>query len=196
MKWEADDFGASLSAFNVTKSVGTLSDDADNPGTPGVELLYGLTGEVRNRGIEASVFGQPLEMLRVIGGITWLDSEYSTGGIGLPQGNSPIGTPDLQANVNVEWDLPVEGLTLEGRAMYTASQYADTANALKLDSWTRFDIGARYATQLAGRPFNLRARIDNVTNENDWISAGGYPFQGYMVLGAPRTFVLSASVDF
>ena len=96
----------------------------------------------------------------------------------------------------MEWDLPVEGLTLEGRAMYTTSQYADTANALKLDSWTRFDIGARYATQLAGRPFNLRARIDNVTNENDWISAGGYPFQGYMVLGAPRTFVLSASVDF
>lgn len=196
LKWESATFGASVSAFNVTKNVGTLSDEADDPGTPGVELRYGLTGEVRNRGVEASVFGEPLDGVRLIGGVTWLDAQYSKGGIGLPRGNNPIGTPELQANFNVEWDLPVEGLTLEGRAMYTASQYADTANALKLDSWTRFDIGARYAMELAGRPFNLRARIDNVTNENDWISAGGYPFQGYMVLGAPRTFVLSASVDF
>ena len=44
--------------------------------------------------------------------------------------------------------------------------------------------------------FALRARIDNVTDENNWISAGGFPGQGYLVLGAPLTFVLSASIDF
>ncbi len=184
VKWESETLGATLSAFNVTKKVGTLSDEFDDPETEATELFYKLTGEQRNRGVEASVFGQPLDVLRIIGGITWLDAEYTKGGIGLPKGKNPIGTPDTQANVNVEWDLPLKGLTLEGRAIYTSKQFADTANTLEIDAWTRFDIGARYATEIAGRPFSVRARIDNVTNENDWISAGGYPFQGYMVLGA------------
>ena len=82
---------------------------------------------------------------------------------------------------------PLKGVTLEARAMYTSSQFADTDNTLELDSWTRFDIGARYATELTGRPFSIRARIDNVTDENNWISAGGFPGQGYLVLGAPLT---------
>jgi iron complex outermembrane receptor protein len=60
----------------------------------------------------------------------------------------------------------------------------------------RLDIGARYATEVAGNPLTFRARIDNVTDESDWISVGGYPGSNYLVLGGPRTFVLSASVDF
>ena len=196
VKWETDTFGATASVFNATKKVGTLTDQFDDPDTTPTELLYRLTGEQTNQGIETSVFGQPLETLRVIGGLTWLDSEYSKGGIGLPKGKRPIGTPEVQANVNVEWDLPIEGLTLDGRVVYTSSQYVDTANTLELDSFTRLDIGARYATKLAGKPFTVRGRIENVTNSEDWISAGGYPFQGYMVLGQPLTVLVSASIDF
>lgn len=196
VKWESDSLGATAAIFNVTKKVGTLSDSADDPETEAVELIYKLTGEQRNRGIEASVYGEPIDVLRIIGGFTWLDSEYTNGGIGLPEGNQPIGTPELQANVNVEWDLPVDGLTLDGRVSYTSSQYADTANTLELDSFVRLDIGARYAMTLAGKPFTIRGRINNVTNEKDWISAGGYPFQGYLVLGDPLSISLSASIDF
>ncbi len=90
----------------------------------------------------------------------------------------------------------LEGLTLDARAMYTSKQYADAANTLEVDSWTRFDIGARYAMKLADNPFTVRARINNVTNESSWISGGGYPGFGYYVLGDPMTFVLSASIDF
>jgi iron complex outermembrane recepter protein len=193
VKFESGAFGASLSVFNVEKAVGVVTPDAT---TVADDLVYSLSGEVRHRGIEAGLYGQPFENVRLIGGMTWLDAEYTQGGVGLKEGTSPIGTPEVQANVNVEWDLAVKGLTLEARAMYTSSQYADTANTLELDSWTRFDLGARYATELAGRPFTVRARIDNVTNENEWISAGGFPGYGYLVLGAPRTFVVSASFDF
>jgi iron complex outermembrane receptor protein len=194
VKFESDSFGGSLSVFNVEKGVGAL---ADNPDTPAADLEYSISGEVRHRGVEAGVYGQPVENVRVIGGVTWLDAEYTEGGVGLEEGNQPIGTPEVQANVNVEWDLPaIEGLTFEARALYTSSQFADTDNTLELDSWTRFDLGARYATELAGRPFSVRARVDNVTDENDWISAGGFPGFGYLVLGAPRTFVVSASIDF
>ncbi len=65
-----------------------------------------------------------------------------------------------------------------------------------MPSWTRLDIGARYYADIAGRLLTLRARIDNLTDRDYWASAGGYPGQGYLVVGAPRTFVLSGSVDF
>ena len=143
------------------------------------------------------MYGEPLQGFRVIGGVTWLDAELTTTDGGLNEGNTPIGAPELQANFNVEWDVPAaRGLTLEARAMYTSSQYVDTANTLEIDSWTRFDLGARFATEFSGVPVSFRARIDNLLNDADWISAGGYPNFGYMVLGAPRTVSVSASVDF
>ena len=49
-------------------------------------------------------------------------------------------------------------------------------------------LGARYAFDIDSREFTLRARVDNVANHNYWASAGGYPGQGYLTVGAPRTF--------
>ena len=197
VKFESDRLGASLSLFNVTKNFGIFKEAVDDPATPAQELVFATDGEQRHRGVEAGFYGQPVENLRLIGGVTWLDAEFTESESGLLDGKAPIGAPEVQANVNVEWDLAaLQGVTLEARAIYTSSQFADTANTLELDSWTRFDLGARYATEFMGRPMSLRARVDNVTDENDWISAGGFPGFGYMVLGAPRTFVVSASIDF
>jgi iron complex outermembrane recepter protein len=42
----------------------------------------------------------------------------------------------------------------------------------------------------------LRARLDNATDRRYWASAGGYPGAGYLVVGAPRSANLSASIDF
>jgi iron complex outermembrane receptor protein len=196
VKYDAGDFGATLSLFNVESSFGIL-EPFDDPSTPTDDAIFRDDGEQRNRGVELSIFGEPFEHLRVIGGATFLDADMTETEGGVNEGNTPIGAPQTQLNLNVEWDVAaLAGLTLEARGMYTSSQYADGANTLVIDSWTRFDIGARYSTEVAGRPLALRARVDNVTDENDWISAGGYPGFGYFVLGAPRTFVLSASVDF
>jgi iron complex outermembrane receptor protein len=87
-------------------------------------------------------------------------------------------------------------LTLTGRAIHTSSQYADAANTQTVPAWTRFDVGARYLTEVDGHLLTLRASVDNVANKNYWASAGGYPGSSYLVLGAPRTVMLSASVEF
>ena len=113
-------------------------------------------------------------------------------------GNTPTGVPDYQANLNVEWDVPVApGLTLEGRMVHTGEQEVDPGNTAQLDSWTRFDAGIRYATDFAGRPVTLRARLENLADEDHWVAVGGYdPTSGYLTLGAPRTLRLSLSTDF
>jgi len=42
----------------------------------------------------------------------------------------------------------------------------------------------------------LRARVDNAFDRNYWASAGGSSGSGYLVLGSPRTFTVSGTLEF
>ena len=162
-----------------------------------LDRRFGVFGEQRNRGLELSVFGTPLRGLRLLGGLTLLDAEQRRNAGGVNEGKDAIGVPETQLNLGAEWDVPgVQGLSLNARALYTSTQYADAANTQKVPSWSRLDIGANYVTRFMDRDLTLRARIDNVTDKNYWASAGGYPGFGYLVQGAPRSVVVSATVDF
>lgn len=102
--------------------------------------------------------------------------------------------PDVQANLWAEWDTPwAEGVTLTGGAIYTDSQYIDQANTQALDAWTRFDVGARYATRIDGRPTTFRATVQNVFDREYWSGVASY---GAISPGYPRALQLSATVDF
>ncbi len=159
--------------------------------------VFADNGEQENQGVELSVFGEPASGLRVIGGLTLLDAELKKTAGGALDGRTAIGVPEVQANLNLEWDVPaLEGLTLDGRIVHTGEQYASADNSLQLDAWTRLDIGARYALAVADHTVTLRARVENLTDENYWASSGGYPGANYLVQGGPRTALVSASVDF
>ncbi|MBY8073556.1 TonB-dependent siderophore receptor [Vibrio fluvialis] len=186
-KYDNGSYGAVVSLFQISKP--SYMYDSNN--------YYTDNGEQRNRGIELSAFGEPIESVKVLGGVTLIDAEIVKSATTASEGKQAIGVPKVQANVNIEWATPfVEGLTLEGRTLYTGSQYASADNSLELPSWTRFDLGARYGMKLGDNALTLRARVDNVTDKSYWASAGGYPGSNYLVQGAPRTFVLSASYDF
>ncbi|EPF9729223.1 TonB-dependent receptor [Vibrio fluvialis] len=186
-KYDNGSYGAVVSLFQISKP--SYMYDSNN--------YYTDNGEQRNRGIELSAFGEPIESVKVLGGVTLIDAEIVKSATTANEGKQAIGVPKVQANVNIEWATPfVEGLTLEGRTLYTGSQYASADNSLELPSWTRFDLGARYGMKLGDNALTLRARVDNVTDKSYWASAGGYPGSNYLVQGAPRTFVLSASYDF
>ena len=154
-------------------------------------------GLQRNQGIEISAFGEPLRGVRVLGGASFLDARLKKTANESLEGNRAIGVPKRQFNLGSEWDVPgMAGLTLSGRVVHTSSQYANETNTLSVPSWTRLDLGARYVTTVAEQMVTFRARIDNVTDRDYWASVGGYPGYGYLVLGAPRTFTLSATVNF
>jgi iron complex outermembrane receptor protein len=185
-KYDGGDVGGSLALFQLDKPYAIVENQ-----------VFTNSGEQRNRGVELSVYGQLQEGLRLIGGATVLDAELARTQGGIDQGNAALGVPDLQANLKFEWDVgALPGLTLDARVVYTDGQYLDSGNAWSIPSWTRFDAGARYTGTVAGRPYTLRARVENLADSADWVSVGGYPGANYLVLGTPRTFVLSASVDF
>ena len=186
VKYDGGKLGMSASVFSTDKPslviAGTRAD---------------LSGKQRNQGLELSVFGTPMTGVRLLGGLTWLDTDLRKTEGGVNQGNEAIGAPKTQLSLGGEWDVPgAPGLSLNARTVYTSTQYADLANTKQLPSWTRLDIGARYLTQVAGRDVTLRARVDNVTDRNYWSSAVSSFGAGSLVLAAPRTVVVSATVAF
>lgn len=187
VKYEGDGLGAGLALFSTDKPRAIYT--ADN--------TFTSSGKDRHQGVELTVFGEPIKSVRLLGGLTWLDAEQRSTGTASLDGNRVIGVPRFQANMGVEWDIPgVQGLAVDGRVVYTGSSYADDANTLKVPGWTRFDAGLRYMMDVDGHVLTLRARVENIANRNYWSSVGGFPGNGYLVLGGPRTFSLSASMDF
>ena len=188
VKYDGGSFGGALSAFRTS-----LPSEFFDPSS----RLYSAGGEQRNQGVELTVFGEPVEGLRLLGGATWLDAEIVRALDATLNGKSPIGVPEFQANANIEWDVQaLSGLTLEGRVVYTGAQPASADNAVELEAWTRFDAGVRYAFEAGGQPVTLRARVENLADEDHWVAVGGYPGSNYLTLGAPRTLRLSISTEF
>ena len=186
VKYDAGQYGGSLSVFNTSKQSSIIKDN-----------VFSTDGEQQNQGLELSVFGMPTSNLRVLGGFTWLDAEMTKTQDGTLDGKTAIGVPDLQANINIEWDVDaLPGLTVDARAAYTSKQYASADNSLEVDASNRFDLGVRYSFFAGMTDITLRARVDNVFDNNYWASVGGFPGSNYLVLSEPRTFRLSASFNF
>ncbi|MGO0788565.1 TonB-dependent receptor [Herbaspirillum seropedicae] len=162
-----------------------------------VTNIEAANGKQRNRGVELTAYGEVTKGVRLLSGLTFLDAKQVQTNSSANNGKYAIGVPRVQANAGLEVDVPgVRGLTLNGRATYTSTQYVDAANQLELPSWVRYDLGARYLTDIGGHAVTLRASIDNVANRNYWQSAGGASNSGYLVAGNPRTFSTSVSVTF
>ncbi|MGO4669421.1 TonB-dependent receptor [Bosea sp. 2RAB26] len=176
-------FGAGISAFQITKPSAELSGSG----------VFSVSGEQRVRGLELNVYGEITPELRLLGGATLLDGELTKPALAANLGNRPIGVPSMQLNLGAEWDLPwVKGLTLTGALIHTGKQFINTANTQSLPDWTRVDLGARYATEIAGRKTTFRATVQNVADTRYWSSVASF---GTFYAGAPRTFRLSMSVD-
>jgi len=186
-KFDRGGLGGGLALFETSRPRGVIN--ADN--------VFTSEGKDRHRGLEATVYGELSRRLRVLGGATWLDAKQDKTGSATTDAKRVIGVPGFQANLGAEWDVPgIAGLALDARVVHTGAVYADATNRLKVPAWTRFDLGARYITEIGGHALTLRARIDNLTDRDYWASSGGFPGQGYLVLGAPRTVSVSASMDF
>lgn len=174
---------ATLAAFRITKPSGQLYGAA-----------YTVDSQQRNQGLELTVAGEPLEGVRVLGGVTLLDAELTQTNSAATRGNRPVGVPKWMANVGGEWDLPwLRGLTLTGGINFTGQTYVNQANTQSVPSWTTFDFGARYATQVYGKATTVRAGLLNAFDRKCWSGVASY---GTISLGAPRTLFASATLDF
>lgn len=128
-----------------------------------------------------------------MGGITYSDAEVTKAAVAANEGKQAVGLPKWQAKLGAEWDLPaLKGLTLTANATAVSRQYLNEDNSLSVPGHTVFDMGARYTTKLSDRSLTLRATVANLTNKAYWAK----PHYSSLALGAPRTFYISATMDF
>ncbi|QTT88837.1 TonB-dependent receptor [Pseudomonas chlororaphis] len=183
-------------AFALTAAVFRIKQPAYE--TNATTRVFGPNGKRQNDGVELSVFGEPLKGFRLLGGVMYIDSELKDTTNGTYDGNRAPATPKYNVNLGAEWDVPkVQGLTLTARGIYSSSQYLDQANSKEIDSWERFDLGARYAFKLDDKDITLRANVENVLDKRYWSSAGASDdSEPGLTLATPRTLLLSATLGF
>ncbi|MDO4725111.1 MAG: TonB-dependent siderophore receptor [Comamonadaceae bacterium] len=158
-----------------------------------VSNVFSFGGLQRNRGVEWSLVGEPARGWRLMGGIAYAQARVLKAAVADHQGKQAAGQPKWQAKLGAQWDVAaLPGLTLSAHANYTSRQYLSADNALSIPGRTVFDLGARYATRLASHPLTLRASVANAANKTYWAK----PHYTSLGLGAPRSFQVSATVDF
>ncbi|WAJ27984.1 TonB-dependent receptor [Antarcticirhabdus aurantiaca] len=186
VKVDLGSVGLTTSLFEIRQPSG-FTDPATN--------VFSVGGLQVNRGLEINLFGEPLDGVRLLGGITLLDAELERTAGGLFDGNTVPGVARTAINLYGEYDVTwlTEGLTLTGRMVHTGSTFYDQANNQTIDDWTRVDLGARYAfTGPYDKEVEVRANVENVFDETYWASSA----RGFLAAGAPRTFLVSTSIDF
>lgn len=184
IKFDLGEFAHTLSLYEI-KRPSSYTDPLTN--------VFSFGGEQRNRGVEWGFFGSPLHGVRLMGGIAYSDPEVTKAAVEVNEGKQAIGVPKWQAKLGTEWDVPsMPNVTLMANLTSASKQYISADNSLSVPGRTVYDLGAGYVTNISGNPVTLRAVVNNVTNKAYWAK----PHFTSLALGAPRTFLLSATMDF
>ena len=172
-----------LALYQIARPAGQKDDNSN---------VYGYFGEQRNRGLELSGYGEIMRGLRLMASAAYIDSELTKTPGGVNKGNRPAGVPASTYSVGLDWDTPwVQGLSLNGRTIRTSSVYLNNTNTLRLTGYTRFDVGARYITKIAGKDVVFRANVENVADRKYWLASGSF-----VTNAAGRTYMMSASINY
>ena len=119
-------------------------------------------GDVRNRGIEASVSGPVTRRLTIVGGTVLLWPRVDAGGIA-GVGPRPVGAISQIYSFSADWRPPqTPGLSLDVNAYHQSRQTAVVSNLVEVPAQTFVDIGGRYAFKMAGRSATLRVQVENL----------------------------------
>ena len=182
------DFGkwsTTLGLFQITKPAG-ITDPTTN--------VFSVDGQQVNQGIELNVFGEPIEGVRILGGLMLLDARLTQTAGGTYNGRKAPASPDVTLKLGAEWDTPfMKALTLTGRVNFFSGQYINEANTQAIPAYTLIGVGARYRFEVDHKPLVLRANVENLFNESSWQS--GYS-GGIVYRGTPRTIYVSLTADF
>lgn len=188
VKWTVGSFGNTFSLFEITQPTAVTS----YAGGYGNYVAYD-DNESRVRGVEWTTFGKLMPTLRILGGISYAQGKLTETYNDQNVGNDIFGVPRWQANLGVEWDTPLSGLSLNTRVIATSKQYLDNANTYQIPGWGVMDAGARYETRIGSYKTTFRVNVRNLFDRHYYSGSFAEP---RATLGEGRSVQASASVDF
>ncbi len=112
------------------------------------EDFYRAVGQVRSQGLELEAHVQLSDSLKLLGGYTFTDIEYSKSMPSLVsgnldnKGNSPTQAPKQMLSLWADYNFhqgALDGLRLGGGVRYVGYSWVDAENSMKVPSYTLFD---------------------------------------------------------
>lgn len=182
-KAEGADWSASAALFRLQR--GLTYTTSDN--------VFTQDGEARYQGLELGGNMRLSPQWLITVSAMWLDATNQKTDGGLLDGERIQGVAREQASVYSEYRIAGLPLTLMAGVRYVGKRPLGDFNEWDVDSATLMDVGARYETQWNNSAVTLRLNVDNLADEEFWVTQSG---SNLLQQGAPRMVKLGAQIDF
>ena len=153
-------------------------------------------GQERHRGLELSAQGKVTRQLNVGASVAALHTEQSGTGQDFYDGKRVTNVPAFRSSIFADYAVAeVPGLKLDADWQFAGKKAFDAMNTTFVPKYHVLNLGGSYATRVGGMPVVVRAQVRNALDKFYWRDVTP-DLGGYLFPGAPRTFRLSAQVDF
>jgi iron complex outermembrane receptor protein len=154
------------------------------------------SGDETHRGFELAAQGKATPALAYSLSLQALNTKQEGTGDPAIDGKRVTNVPAFKSIGWLEYAVPqVAGLKVDGTWQYASRKAFDVENRVFVPGYHVFGLGGSYAFQTGPNKVTLRARVDNVFDRFYWRDVTP-ALGGYLFPGAPRTFRLSAQLDF
>ena len=170
VKWQLFDDRLMLSGalFDISKTGTLVSENLINP-IGDITSITTQAGEQRHKGFELSAQGGATDRLFVMASTMYLDANYERDEE--LEGKRPTDAPKWSASLWTRYELN-DAIAFNAGAFYEGERFADNANTVTKQGYTRVDVGATYALKVSNTDINLRLNIENLFDKN-YLAGGG-----------------------
>jgi iron complex outermembrane recepter protein len=185
VKGEFGDFSTTLAAYEITKTNITRTDpEDDNFSIP--------IGEVKSRGVEFDVAGEPVKGWNIIASLFFNDAFISEGDEDNPEDDTLVNAPTSGASLWSSYEIQqgeYKGFGFGGGLFYVGDVEAEIPNDFVIPSYVRADASLFYNRDNWKLGLNFKNLFDKQYFESSQNSSLIFPGATFTVLG-------SVSVEF
>jgi iron complex outermembrane receptor protein len=154
------------------------------------------SGQDRHRGLEFSAQGKLTRELGLGASMAAIHTEQEGTGLAIFDGKRVTNVPNFKSTVWADYVVAdVPGLKLSANWQFAGKKAFDQENKVMVPSYSVVNLGGSYATRMGGSSLILRAQVKNAFDKFYWRDVTP-ELGGYLFPGSPRSFQLSAQVDF
>ena len=153
-------------------------------------------GQDRHQGVEFTAQGKATRDLALGASLSYIDTEQDGTGQAIYDGKRVTNVPKFKSSVWADYAITaLPGLKLTANWQHAGKKAFDPENSFMVPGYHVVNLGASYATRIGGSSLVVRAQVKNAFDKMYWRDVTP-DLGGYLFPGAPRTFQLSAQLDF
>jgi iron complex outermembrane recepter protein len=186
------DAGVRARFGTLTLIVGVFDIERPYYGVDGSSIFRRL-GDVRHRGLEASLTAEPLPGLTLVAGGTFLSARLSGDEVAAGViGRRPVDVPARKLIASIDWRPRGSATSIDLAVEHIGPNTGDARNNVRVQPITTLDLGVRHRFRIGGQQAVLRLQATNLFNAYGWEVAGNNAF----IYTQSRQLIARVAVDF